>query len=76
MQHDPRPSSTAGNETGRAVADVLLLSAGIAAVYLIATKPRVRRVARIALRAWLGMSVPAFLLTTARRAWIESARAA
>jgi len=61
--------------TARTLANVVLVSAGVAAAYLVITKPPVRRMARLALRAWLGATVPAYLLVEARRAW-ESSRAA
>jgi hypothetical protein len=56
----------------RIAANVVLASAGAAAAYLILTKPPLRRLAFRAVQYWLGASVPVFLLTQAREAWVES----
>ena len=56
----------------RIAANVVLVSAGAAAAYLILTKPPLRRLAFRAVQYWLGASVPVFLLTQAREAWVES----
>jgi uncharacterized membrane protein len=56
----------------RATADLVLLSAGVAAAYVVLTRPPLRRLAFGAIRYWLGASVPVFLLTQARQAWIAS----
>jgi uncharacterized membrane protein len=58
--------------TARTVANVVLLSAGIAAASLVATRPPLRRAAKLALRFWLGTSIPLFVLTEVSRAWQES----
>jgi len=58
--------------TARAVANVVLLTAGVAAVYAIYTTPPLRRLARLASRRWLGATVPMYLLGETRRAWLES----
>jgi hypothetical protein len=58
----------------RTAANLLLLSAGMAAGYVVMTKPPLRRLAFRALQYWLGASVPVFLLTQAREAWAESGR--
>jgi hypothetical protein len=63
-------------ENARMVANVVLASAGVAAAYVVLTTPPLRRFATRAVRVWLGASVPAFLLETTRRAWVESGRAA
>lgn len=60
----------------RTAANVVLVSAGVAAAYVILTKPPLRRLAFTALRVWLGASVPVFLLNQAREAWVESGRPA
>lgn len=60
----------------RAVANVVLVSAGAAAAYVVVTTPSLRRLAIGATRMWLGASVPAYLLMEAGRAWVESRRAA
>jgi hypothetical protein len=58
----------------RTAANLVLASAGIAAAYVVLTKPPLRRLALLTVRYWLGASVPVFLLTQAREAWIESGR--
>ena len=60
----------------RTVANVVLATAGIAAAYVILTTPPLRRLAFGAARMWLGVSVPVFLASQIRTAWVESARAA
>ena len=60
----------------RTAANVILVSAGIAAAYVILTRPPLRRLAFTALNLWLGASVPAFLVNQAREAWVESGRSA
>jgi hypothetical protein len=61
--------------TARTVANVMIASAGVAAAYVIATRPRLRRLALEGLQLWLGASIPAYLLNEVRRAWAESAHA-
>jgi len=56
----------------RTVANVVLVAAGVAAAYVILTKPPLRRLAFRAVEFWLGASLPVFLLTQAREAWVES----
>jgi hypothetical protein len=56
----------------RTVANVVLVSAGVAAAYVILTKPPLRRLAFRAVEFWLGASLPVFLLNQAREAWVES----
>ena len=58
----------------RTAANVVLASAGVAAAYVILTKPPLRRLAFRALEFWLGASVPVYLLSQARSAWVESGR--
>lgn len=58
----------------RTAANVVLVSAGVAAAYVILTKPPLRRLAFKAARFWLGASVPLYLLNQAREAWVESGR--
>jgi hypothetical protein len=60
----------------RTAANVVLVSAGIAAAYVILTRPPLRRLAFRALNLWLGASVPVFLMNQAREAWVESGRSA
>jgi hypothetical protein len=62
--------------TARTVANVVLVSAGVAAAYVVMTTPPLRRLAIRATRLWLGASVPLYLLEQTRRAWVESARSA
>jgi hypothetical protein len=59
--------------TARTVANLILVSAGLAAAYVVITTPPLRRLAQSALKVWLGASVPVYLLTEARHAWVESA---
>jgi hypothetical protein len=63
-------------ENARTVANVAIVTAGVAAAYVVLTTPPLRRLAMQAARLWLGASVPAFLAETTRRAWMESGRAA
>lgn len=60
----------------RTAANVVLVSAGVAAAYVILTKPPLRRLAFQVVRFWLGASVPVYVLTRAREAWVESGRRA
>jgi hypothetical protein len=59
----------------RSVANVVLVSAGIAAAYVIITRPPLRRLAANGLRLWLGASVPVYLANQVRQAWVQSAQA-
>ena len=56
----------------RTVANVVLVSASVAAAYVIITTPPLRRLAGMASRRWLGASVPMYLLTQVGRAWRET----
>ena len=56
----------------RTAANLVLVSAGAAAAYVVLTKPPLRRLAFRLVEYWLGASVPIFLLTQARQAWTES----
>ena len=58
----------------RTAANLVLASAGIAAAYVVLTKPPLRRLAFRAVEYWLGATVPVFLLSQAREAWAESGR--
>jgi hypothetical protein len=60
------------DHNARTAANVVLVSAGVAAAYLVLTRPPLRRLAFRAVQLYLGASVPAFLLTQAREAWVES----
>ena len=60
--------------TARTVANVVLVSAGLTAAYVIVTTPPLRRLALRGLRLWLGAGVPAYLLSEVHRAWVESER--
>jgi len=62
--------------TARTVANVVLISAGVAAAIVVVTTPPLRRLAIRGTRLWLGASVSGYLLHLTRRAWVESARAA
>ena len=59
----------------RTVANVVMVSAGAAAAYVVLTTPPLRRLALRASQAWLGASLPIFLANEVRKAWVESARA-
>jgi hypothetical protein len=59
-------------QSARTVANLMLLSAGLAAGYAVYTMPPVRRLVGWGLRRWLGASIPMFVLIEARRAWKES----
>jgi hypothetical protein len=56
----------------RTAANVVLAAAGFAAAYVVITTPPLRRLAARGLRVWLGASVPVYLATQVRHAWIES----
>jgi hypothetical protein len=60
--------------TARTVANAVLITAGVAAAYVVLTTPPLRRFALRAARAWLGGSVPLFVANEVRRAWGESGR--
>ena len=60
--------------TARTVANVVLVSAGLAAACVVLSNPRGRRIARRVVRNWLGASVPMYLLAEAGRAWVETGR--
>jgi hypothetical protein len=60
----------------RRVADAVLVSAGVAAAYVVITTPSLRRLAIGATRLWLGASIPAYLLRETGRAWMQSERVA
>ncbi len=64
------------SENARTVANVMLVSAGVAAAYVVWTTPPLRRLAFRAARLWLGASVPGYLADQTRRAWVESGRTA
>ena len=61
--------------TARTIANVVMVSAGAAAAYVVLTTPPLRRLALRASQAWLGASLPIFLANEVRKAWLESARA-
>lgn len=60
----------------QSVANVVLISAGVAAAYVVITTPPLRRLAATGIRMWLGASVPVYLLSQVRQAWLQSARPA
>jgi hypothetical protein len=62
------------DEQARTAANVVLASAGVAAAYVVLTTPSLRRLAFRATRWWLGASVPVYLLSQVRLAWVQSAR--
>jgi len=60
--------------TARAVANVVMVTAGVAAAYVIITTPPLRRLLAIVSRRWLGATVPLYLASETHRAWVESGR--
>jgi hypothetical protein len=62
-------------ESARTASTVILVSVGVAAAYVVLTTPPLRRLAGMGLRLWLGASVPAYLLSQVRRAWVEAGEA-
>lgn len=58
----------------RTVANVVLISAGLAAAYVVITTPPLRRLALRGLQVWLGAGLPAYVTSQVRQAWMESAR--
>jgi len=60
----------------RTVANLALVSAGVAAAVVVITTPPLRRLAMRGIRLWLGASIPVYLLGEVRQAWIESGRTA
>jgi hypothetical protein len=60
----------------RTAANVVMVTVGLAAAYVILTTPPLRRTAFQLLRWWLGASVPVYVATEVRRAWVESSRPA
>ncbi len=63
-----------GGTRGRTIANVMLVSAGLAAAYVVLSNPRGRRIVSRVVRTWLGASVPMYLLAEAGRAWVETGR--
>ncbi len=62
--------------SARTAANVVIAAAGFAAAYVIITTPPLRRLAVRGVRLWLGASVPMYLASQVRHAWVESARSA
>lgn len=60
----------------RNVANIVIATAAVGAAYVVITTPPLRRLALIAVRIWLGATVPAYLAREIHTAWVESARAA
>jgi hypothetical protein len=56
----------------RTVANVALVSAGVAAAVVVITTPSLRRLAMRGLHLYLGASVPAYVLGQIREAWVQS----
>jgi len=59
-------------ESARAASNAILLTAGVAAAYVVLTTPPLRRLAIIGVRLWLGSSIPVYLLSQVGRAWAEA----
>jgi hypothetical protein len=64
------------DSTARTAANAIALSAGVAAAYVVLTRPRLRRLALRGLEWWLGASLPVYLLSEISRAWADSRTAA
>ena len=60
--------------SARAVANVILVSAGVAAAGAVLASPPLRRLAGQTVRWWLGASIPAFLIGQIVEAWTQSSR--
>jgi hypothetical protein len=58
------------------IANVVIATAGVAAAYVVLRTPSLRRLALQGIRVWLGASVPVYLVTEARNAWLQSGRRA
>ena len=58
----------------RTVANLVLISAGVAAAYVVITTPPLRRLALRGLHLWLGASIPVYMTGQVREAWMQSAR--
>jgi len=63
------------SESARTASTVILVSAGLAAAYVVLTTPPLRRLALLGVRWWLGASVPAYLLSQVGHAWTEAGNA-
>ena len=62
--------------TARTVANLVLVSAGVAAAFVVVTTPPLRRLVARGTRHWLGAGAAAYLADVTRQAWTESARSA
>jgi hypothetical protein len=58
----------------RAVGNVVLISAGVAAAYVVITTPPLRRLVVRGFQLWLGASIPAYVTSQVKEAWAQSAR--
>jgi len=58
----------------RTVGNVVLISAGVAAAYVVITTPPLRRLVLRGIQVWLGASIPAYMTSQVREAWAQSAR--
>jgi hypothetical protein len=61
-------------ESARTVSTAILISAGVAAAYVVLTTPPLRRLDFLGVRLWLGASVPAYLLSEVSRSWAEAGK--
>jgi hypothetical protein len=60
------------SSAARSAANAVLATAGLAAAYVVITSPPLRRLALRGMQVWLGATLPAYLMTEARRAWVAS----
>ena len=58
----------------RTVGNVVLISAGVAAAYVVITTPPLRRLLMRGIQVWLGASIPVYMTSQVREAWAQSAR--
>jgi len=61
-------------ESARTASNAILISAGVAAAYVVLTTPPLRRLAFLGVRLWLGASVPAYLLSEVGRSWAAAGK--
>jgi hypothetical protein len=62
--------------TARTVANVVLITAGVAAAYVVITTPPLRRLALRGIHIWLGASIPVYVASQIKDAWVQSERPA
>jgi hypothetical protein len=58
----------------RALSNLILVSAGVAAAYVVLKAPKLRHFAGAATRQWLGKGLPMLIASEVWQAWAESRR--